>query len=491
MEKIRFLSPSENRKTRTLADICFAPASDNDEYYRNDIIDSRIAVIEDGDVVCSMAHLRRMILTTDDNIYSVWYICYVATLPALRRQRYMTRLFDFVLETLKKEGETLTFLTPVDKKIYRHLGFVHDWTFRREEAELLYADDDLDECSACLLNAESFIMPQQIRRAQSFRELEFKPFTAATAMNLVNYFYIRSNKSCDSVPLDTLLWAKAVDTRYCVVDERCLLFYDNSRGKLGSVIPLAVESELVYYFLLLRRYIGEVLEEKVSLFLVDEEGMRFLENSGALEDFDVQEVEGIFDYIYLGDKLRTLSGKELAKKRNHIHIFERQYEGRWEYRTLHFEDADMIRAFLTKWAENKALKATTEQVGNTEFINLGSDYTGEETLSIDEDGVERILENREFFETVRVGGIMIDNELKAFSIGMLNPLENMAVIEIEKADPTVNGLYQMINREFLLHEFPEAELINREDDAGIPGLRKAKMSYKPLMLEKRFNIIER
>lgn len=98
---------------------------------------------------------------------------------------------------------------------------------------------------------------------------------------------------------------------------------------------------------------------------------------------------------------------------------------------------------------------------------------------------------RQLFDTVRIGGITIDGKLAAFSIGMLNPRENMAVIGIEKADPDINGLYQMINREFLLHEFPEAELINREDDAGVPGLRRAKMSYKPLMFENRFRITEK
>lgn len=165
MEMIRFLDPSENVKTRTLADICFAPAEDNDDYYLNDIADSRIAVIEDGEKLCCMAHLRRMRLATAEGSRSVWYICYVATLPELRKRGYMTKLLSFVLDVLKREGEALTFLAPVDKKLYRHLGFVYDWTFRPEEAELLYAEDGLRECSACLLNTPSFVIPQEISRA--------------------------------------------------------------------------------------------------------------------------------------------------------------------------------------------------------------------------------------------------------------------------------------------------------------------------------------
>lgn len=49
----------------------------------------------------------------------------------------------------------------------------------------------------------------------------------------------------------------------------------------------------------------------------------------------------------------------------------------------------------------------------------------------------------------------------------------MAVIHIEKANPEINGLYQFINQQFLIEEFPEAEWVNREDDMGLEGLRKA------------------
>ena len=235
--------------------------------------------------------------------------------------------------------------------------------------------------------------------------------------------------------------------------------------------------------------------QKVSINLADEEGKRFLENAGALDGFDTSEAVGIFDYIYSGDKLRTLSGMALARKRNNIHVFERAYKGRWAYRTLTFDDADVIIRFLARWAEKKAAgmanRADAGQPENMEYADLENDYTAAETLSIDENGIGKVLADRELCERVRIGGITIDGELTAFSIGMLNPRENMAVIAIEKADPDVKGLYQMINREFLLHEFPDVELVNREDDAGIPGLRKAKLSYKPQMLEKRFNIIER
>ena len=68
-----------------------------------------------------------------------------------------------------------------------------------------------------------------------------------------------------------------------------------------------------------------------------------------------------------------------------------------------------------------------------------------------------------------MAGVYIDGELKAFTVGSLNERENMAVIHIEKADPEINGLYQFINQQFLVHEFPDVALVNREDDVGMPG----------------------
>ena len=65
-------------------------------------------------------------------------------------------------------------------------------------------------------------------------------------------------------------------------------------------------------------------------------------------------------------------------------------------------------------------------------------------------------------------------------------MENMAVIHIEKANPEFNGLYQYINHEFLMEEFPDVTWVNREDDMGIDGLREAKMSYDPADFARKY-----
>ena len=57
-----------------------------------------------------------------------------------------------------------------------------------------------------------------------------------------------------------------------------------------------------------------------------------------------------------------------------------------------------------------------------------------------------------------------------------------------KSDEFLEGLYKLREKEFLIHEFPDVKLVNREDDLGLPGLRQAKMSYNPIFFEKRYTI---
>ena len=90
-----------------------------------------------------------------------------------------------------------------------------------------------------------------------------------------------------------------------------------------------------------------------------------------------------------------------------------------------------------------------------------------------------------------IGGIFVDGRLEAFSIGAYNPKEEMACISIEKGNPEIPGIYQVINQEFLLHEFPQAMLVNREDDMGLAGLRKAKESYNPIGFARKYMLVQK
>jgi hypothetical protein len=76
------------------------------------------------------------------------------------------------------------------------------------------------------------------------------------------------------------------------------------------------------------------------------------------------------------------------------------------------------------------------------------------------------------------GAILIDGKVEAFTLG--EPLnQNTVVIHIEKANPTYEGIYPLLNQAFLENEWSGYTYINREQDLGEEGLRKSKESYFP------------
>ncbi|MEY8337549.1 phosphatidylglycerol lysyltransferase domain-containing protein [Lachnospiraceae bacterium 62-35] len=298
-------------------------------------------------------------------------------------------------------------------------------------------------------------------------KLEFKPVEARDMTKIVPYIGLRPNKSCDSVFLDSFLWKEYYQVRYAISDGEAVQWLMERGGKPFSALPMCKEEALEHYFYEMVEYFNQVLHAPFRVRLADEEGVERLNLDPS--EFRVTEQEDLKDYLYDGEALRTLSGKKLHKKKNNINAFMREYEGRYEYRKLGCENRDEIWKFLDRWREQKG-----EEV--------------EKHLDYEVHGIHEVLRACALMNNIQMGGIYIDNRLEAFTIGSRNPRENMAVIHIEKANPEIRGLYQYINREFLIHEFPQVDLVNREDDLGIEGLRKAKMSYNPIGFEKKYNI---
>lgn len=105
---------------------------------------------------------RNCTLKSGGNTVNVSYILCVATRKNYRRMGFMDNIMQTVFTGLMIKKEPWCFLVPVDKEIYRHLGFVHDWYFNRGEEELLDADPGLTLCSAKLLCADFFRPPDKL-----------------------------------------------------------------------------------------------------------------------------------------------------------------------------------------------------------------------------------------------------------------------------------------------------------------------------------------
>lgn len=300
-------------------------------------------------------------------------------------------------------------------------------------------------------------------------ELQFKEITAEKLGEMMPYYSMRHNRTCDSVFLESFIWKEFYNVRYAIWENKALLWLMENKGKYFSAMPLCREEDLPDAFQAIEKYFNEELGCPLVIHLADEYAVRYL-NLPA-EKYLVEEQEDAKDYLYEGNALRTLPGKKLHKKKNRVNAFKRSYEGRYEYRRLCCSDSFDVWAFLDKWREQK-----------------GEDV--EEHLDYEVRGIHEILKNCSDLY-VRMGGVYVDDQLEAFSIGSYNPVENMAVIHIEKANPEMNGLYQYINQQFLIEEFPEVDWVNREDDLGLEGLRKAKMSYMPADFARKYLVVQR
>ena len=297
-------------------------------------------------------------------------------------------------------------------------------------------------------------------------DLEFQPVMAEDISELRPFFCLRPNKTCDSVFLDSFIWRTFYNIRYAVRDDKAILWLMELDGVPHSAMPMCKEEDLEHYFLETEQYFNEELNLPLRIYLADEEAVNFLKLDP--EKYLVREQEDLKDYLYDGEAMRTLSGKKLHKKKNHLNAFMKEYEGRYEYRRLCCSDRYDVWDFLSTWRDNK-----------------GEDV--DEHLDPEVEGIHEILKNCSDLN-VKMGGVYVDGKLEAFTIGSYNFYENMAVIHIEKANAQMRGLYQFINQQFLINEFPDVKLVNREDDLGLEGLRKAKMSYNPVGFARKYYV---
>jgi hypothetical protein len=100
-----------------------------------------------------------------------------------------------------------------------------------------------------------------------------------------------------------------------------------------------------------------------------------------------------------------------------------------------------------------------------------------------------ILEMLNNFDSLSVKGgvIRVGGKIAALTLGE-KMMQDMFVIHVEKANPDIQGLYQVINQEFLMREAGDCRFVNREQDMGVTGLRNAKMSYNPVKFIKKYRI---
>ncbi len=251
--------------------------------------------------------------------------------------------------------------------------------------------------------------------------------------------------ACDQTFGNVFCWAAVTDARIAVYKES----YAVRWGK--------------YYSLPTGPQRGEMLEQLLAEGItriggIDERGRQWMEQAFP-DRFQFKEKRDSADYIYLRERLASLQGKKLAAKRNHINYFEAHHQ--WECRPITAENMAEVMAFNEWWCNRNGCP---------------------EEASLEREGcaVRRGLRH---FEALGYRGLALyaDGKICAFTFG--EPMgKGGFCVHAEKADAELRGAYPMINREFAKSLPPEIQWMNREDDTGDAGLRRAKLSYVPDIL---------
>ncbi|WP_051188467.1 DUF2156 domain-containing protein [Proteocatella sphenisci] len=280
------------------------------------------------------------------------------------------------------------------------------------------------------------------------------------------YFLKVNYEACEYSFITLYMWQAVYDFHYLKREDYILLFGHSDEG-MFAMMPLCDEKDLKTALQDIFDIFAGV-EQKVALKVVTEPLKTYMDEKYP-HMFECHTDRDDYDYVYEAESLRTLGGRKMHSKKNHYNAFVKEYQDRFVYKAIEKSEFDQCLRLSDKWAFSK------EKDRNLIGENLA---------------IKKVLKNAEKFNCLKIGGIYIDNELEAFTFGSkMNP--DMLGIQIEKANPSVKGIYSAINKLFLENEFPDVKYVNREDDLGIEGLRKAKLSYKPIKLVEKYYLTER
>lgn len=285
--------------------------------------------------------------------------------------------------------------------------------------------------------------------------LKFKKTEIGDIEVFKKYIGFSGELSCESAFVNLLIWQSAYNNMWAEEDGQLII--KSGKGE-DSSYRLPFGNDFLKGINLIREYSGEEYPD----FWV-QEGKRldnFKANFG--DKYVFEENRDAFDYIYLREDLANLSGKKYHGKRNHISAFSKKHN--WSFKPITAENTEDVKLCAEKWYKENADRE-------------------DKYLRCEKQGVITILDNMELLG-VRGGAVYVDGKVVAFTLGS-RISDEIFDIHIEKALSDYAEGYTVINREFA-RTLTEYKYINREDDMGLEGLRKAKLSYKPAILLKKY-----
>jgi len=262
-----------------------------------------------------------------------------------------------------------------------------------------------------------------------------------------------------------LMWVDLFNYEYDIYEETLFIkgVVENDMSKPAFSLPVG-KLTLNKSICILKEYCNAI-NAKLEFSAVPEHAVYEMSEAGA--DL-IEELKDWGDYLYDAATLVSLKGKKMSKKRNHINQFISHYPC-WHTEELSQQNAHFASEIIDKMDID----------GDTSPMAISERRLSKKMIELLTEG-DPVLEGMILF---------VDDIACAFTIGDVK--DDTLFIHIEKALRKFNGSYEMINRLFakaMTEKYPGIRFINREDDAGEPGLRMAKESYHPLRILKKYNI---
>lgn len=294
-------------------------------------------------------------------------------------------------------------------------------------------------------------------REKRYPPLDFKQITLSDVGALRPYLRAQY-RSCDYSVLGVFMWADRFGYEY-KTEDGVLFMRERSRhgGEYDYLLPTG-DGSLCDRVRALRETVGAGL----TMSLVPEDALGELRQEFS---FTAVEEPDIADYMYKAEDLAYLAGKKYSKKRNLIHQFEKLYP-------------DYTLEPITNENSHRIAECCAHDWSDTGLSELGI-YENDHTREVLEDFAAYGCTGY----ALHVGG-----EIAAFCIGEV--MGDTLIVHIEKGKREYKGAFQMINCLFAKTELERCgiQYINREDDVGDEGLRRAKQSYFPEYMLKKFRL---
>lgn len=289
--------------------------------------------------------------------------------------------------------------------------------------------------------------------------MQFKKITLEDKEVIDSVFRKEDYRGCEMTFACAWLWKDHYALDYALVDGMIVLRSTLNGTSFSLPIGIGDKKAVVEK---LRKYCKE---EQIPFHLhgVSREGEEFL-NREYPDEFMIEFNRDDADYVYLAEKLSTLSGKKYHGKRNHINKFKGNHE--WNYEPITDKNREECLAMLAEWKNQNCAEEDLEK--HSEICVSENSLIHMEKLGL------------------TGGAIRAEGVIIAFAIGE-QLTKDTFVVHVEKAFGHIQGAYPLINQQFVIHEAGDSVYINREEDCGEEGLRKAKLSYRPVMMIEKAN----